>query len=160
MHRGLRIRRARIARRDLHELAHLRLQIRGEARNVRDPAVVHEIDRLRPITGDAIDRCDELFRIELRRRGRRHDERAARRIEVPIRQTEGVAGEDALTRRIDDALVMKRMTRRVNELEAATGELHVVAIVRHDDVIRRDRRDIAVELDRTAHPHTPRASQR
>src|SRR6476620_4397305 len=50
----------RVSTRDLHELAHLRLELVRELRDLCDAAVMHQVDRFRPVRADAIDGRDEL----------------------------------------------------------------------------------------------------
>src|SRR5882757_7160099 len=90
---------------------------------------MHEIHGLGCISGHAIDRSEQLVRVELRRAGRRDDECAVLGIQFAIRNTEGVAGENARMSGIDHRVVMQRMPGCVYELELALPEAEPLAIL-------------------------------
>src|SRR6185312_16231177 len=131
---------------DCHELADLSPQRLGETRHVAYPTVVHQIHRLGSEREHPVDGGDELLRIELRRGGRGRDESALRRVEMPIRDAERVTGKDARVSRIDDRVVMQRVPGRMNQLEVATREVIVLAVLHDSHTVRRDRHQLAIEL--------------
>ena len=85
---------------------------------------------------------------------------AARRVELAVREAEGVAGEDAGGGVVDDGLVMQRVARRVHALEDAAGELEALAVLRDGDALARDGQDFAVQLRSTARRRRRRACRR
>src|SRR6185312_14663956 len=131
---------------DCHELADLSPQRLGETRHVAYPTVVHQIHRLGSEAEHPVDGGDELLRIELRRGGRGGDESALRRVEMPVRDAERVPGEDARVSRIDDRIVMQRVPGCMYQLEVATCEIIVLAILHDSHAVRRDRHQLAIEL--------------
>jgi hypothetical protein len=78
---------------------------------------MREVQAARPELHQPHDGGLELARVELRRRGGGHDPRPLRRIELAVRQAEGVTGEDADRAMVDDGLVMQGVAGCVHALE-------------------------------------------
>ena len=129
--------RLRVGAGDAGELAHLGLERLPEACHLGHAAEVHEVHRLRAVAQQALDGGHQLLRIELRRGGGREDEGALRGVERTVGDPEGVAGEDARVRRIDDRVVVQRVTGRVDELERARTELHALPVGNLVHALRR-----------------------
>jgi hypothetical protein len=69
-------------------------EICAEARDIGDAAVVSEVSGLRRDRDHPPNRRDELFGIELCRRGGRHRERTTFARELGVAESERIAGED------------------------------------------------------------------
>src|SRR6516165_4398810 len=130
---GLRIGIAGVRARDAGELGDLRLERSSEARHIRHAAEVHQVDGLGVVGEHAIDGCNVLLGVELRRYRGRGDEGALAGVEGTIGDAEGVAAEDAGVRLIDDHVVMLGMTWRMNELETPAAERDAIAVGNHPD---------------------------
>ncbi len=138
----IRARRRGLRRRD-HRIE-LREQHRRQPRHVADAPVVRDEDLLRAVPEHPLDRSSQRLGLELHRRRRRHDPRAGGGVELAVRETEGVAGEEAPARLVPDAVVMHRVTRRVEELQRPAGKLDRHAVGRLEDALGRHRHQRAV----------------
>ena len=107
---------------DAHEFVDALVQVGGETLEVAHRAVMRQRNALRPIREQPVDRCVQRLRVELHGRRRREHEGPRRGVELAIRDAEGVAAENDAVVEIDRAIVMPRMTRRIEELERASAE--------------------------------------
>ena len=135
----------RVTPRERGELTHLRLERLADALQSGDAAEVHEKGCLRRELENAVDRGDQLLRVELRRRRRRQDERARRGVELAVGETERIAGEDVRVSLVEDRAVMQRVAGRIDGEEPPSAELDALAVAREEDALARNRRDLAIE---------------
>ncbi len=114
-----------------------------------DPAVVRQIGRLGFQREDPIDRGVQLRRIELTRRCGGKNELAGGGVEFAVTHAEGISREHLGRVAIDDAQMMQRMSRGMNELERAPAHLDPLPILYRADAFRWDGHDVAVLLEKS-----------
>src|SRR3569833_459163 len=96
--------------RDSYKLAKLGFERQRQPGYVCDSTVVHQVHGFRLIRGHAIDRCNELVRIELCRRRSGCDESASRRIHLAVRNAKRIARKNTRVRSVNNCVVMERMS--------------------------------------------------
>ena len=134
-----------VAARERDEGIDAGMHIAPQALDLGDAPVVRQEHRGRRDAEDPVDRGVQLPGVEVARGGRREHERARTDVEIAVGDAEGIAGEEPVGVRIDDHLVVAGVTGRVQELETAAREREPVVILGHDDALRRDRANLAVQ---------------
>ena len=132
--------------RDGHEVVDGVDHVVGQPGAITHLAIVSQVDLARTKLHQPDDGCLQLAGIELRWRGRRHDPRTARGIELTVGNAEGIAGEDAVGAMVDNGLVMQRVSGRVHAFEHPPGQLESLSILGDRDALALDRQDLAIQL--------------
>jgi hypothetical protein len=135
-----------------HHLVELSKQFAAELLDIvvtlgtddRQATVVRQIHARRLLGQQAFDRGTHGRWIELHRRRGGQQPNAGGRVELPVRQAEGVAGEEAAAAFVPDAMVVAGVARRVEERQRPLREVDHLAVgaLHHPLSVHRNHRAV------------------
>ncbi len=117
------------------------VQVARQPVQVSHAPVVREKHVTRIHLHETVNRAVHRIGVELDRGGRRKDEFAARGVEFPVRQTEGVAGKKRVAAGIMNAQMMACMARCIQQQQFTSAEIKAHPVFSRHDPFRRDRYD-------------------
>lgn len=122
------------------------VQLAGKAPQLRDSAVMSEIDLAGFHGHDAVYRSVRRIGLELHRRAGGEDEFAPCNVEFPVGNPERVAAENRPAALVPDAEVVARMAGRIEKCQRAAIEIEFKVIWRFEHALRGDRNNLSISL--------------
>ncbi len=147
LHRFLAIFTALVFFCDCDEAVEALVHILCKTLDVIDAAVMGQVQLLRVLRHDPVDRLVRFRRLEMGRRGGREDELALFGIQLPIGKTETVARKNTTGLRIMQAVMVQRVALGMQRPNLAAAETEAVFVAGFDDATCVYRHDIAVKLE-------------